>query len=430
MSQNYTKEEKKGRIKGIVGAASGNLVEWFDFYIYAVFAVYFTKALTAPDMDSSTQAIYVWGVFAASFFMRPIGSWVFGRIADKHGRKKSMVISICLMAVSSFMFALLPTYEQVGMLAPFLLLLVRLLQGLSVGGEYGAVATYMSELGLKGQRGFFSSFQYVTLTGGQLLASLLGVIFLAFMTEQQLLDGGWRIPFVIGGVAAIVSLLARSRLEETLATEESDKEESGTLRELFRNHWKTFLLVVGYTSAGSLSFYVITVYSKTYLTNIGIASQTVGLIMTGCIFVLMVAQPFFGALSDRIGRRTCMLLFSGLMALATYPVMAIGMRSFNDSPFVIALLLVFLMLILSLYTSIGGIVKAEMFPPHVRALGVGFSYAVGNAVFGGSAPTVALQFKLMGIENIFFVYIIFMLIICFFCSWQLPREPKYLKNDH
>lgn len=430
MSQNYTKEEKKGRIKGIVGAASGNLVEWFDFYIYAVFAVYFTKALTAPDMDSSTQAIYVWGVFAASFFMRPIGSWVFGRIADKHGRKKSMVISICLMAVSSFMFALLPTYEQVGMLAPFLLLLVRLLQGLSVGGEYGAVATYMSELGLKGQRGFFSSFQYVTLTGGQLLASLLGVIFLAFMTEQQLLDGGWRIPFVIGGVAAIVSLLARSRLEETLATEESDKEESGTLRELFRNHWKTFLLVVGYTSAGSLSFYVITVYSKTYLTNIGIASQTVGLIMTGCIFVLMVAQPFFGALSDRIGRRTCMLLFSGLMALAIYPVMAIGMRSFNDSPFVIALLLVFLMLILSLYTSIGGIVKAEMFPPHVRALGVGFSYAVGNAVFGGSAPTVALQFKSMGIENIFFVYIIFMLIICFFCSWQLPREPKYLKNDH
>lgn len=381
-------------------------------------------------MDSSTQAIYVWGVFAASFFMRPIGSWVFGRIADKHGRKKSMVISICLMAVSSFMFALLPTYEQVGMLAPFLLLLVRLLQGLSVGGEYGAVATYMSELGLKGQRGFFSSFQYVTLTGGQLLASLLGVIFLAFMTEQQLLDGGWRIPFVIGGVAAIVSLLARSRLEETLATEESDKEESGTLRELFRNHWKTFLLVVGYTSAGSLSFYVITVYSKTYLTNIGIASQTVGLIMTGCIFVLMVAQPFFGALSDRIGRRTCILLFSGLMALAIYPVMAIGMRSFNDSPFIIALLLVFLMLILSLYTSIGGIVKAEMFPPHVRALGVGFSYAVGNAVFGGSAPTVALQFKSMGIENIFFVYIIFMLIICFFCSWQLPREPKYLKNDH
>lgn len=190
MNQTYTPQEKASRIKGIVGAASGNLVEWFDFYIYAVFAVYFTKALTAPNMDSTTQSIYVWGVFAASFFMRPIGSWLFGHIADKHGRKKSMVISICLMALSSFLFAALPTYESVGMIAPFLLLLVRLLQGLSVGGEYGAVATYMSELGLKGQRGFFSSFQYVTLTGGQLLASLLGVILLAFMSEDQLLNGG------------------------------------------------------------------------------------------------------------------------------------------------------------------------------------------------------------------------------------------------
>ncbi|MFI7816429.1 MFS transporter, partial [Acinetobacter baumannii] len=197
----YTQEEKRSRIRGIVSAASGNLVEWFDFYIYAVFAAYFTQALTAPDMDSTTKSIYVWGVFAASFFMRPIGSWLFGRIADRHGRKKSMIISICLMALSSFLFAALPTYDQVGLFAPFLLLLVRLLQGLSVGGEYGAVATYMSELGLKGQRGFYSSFQYVTLSGGQLLASLLGVILLTFLSEQQLHDGGWRIPFVIGGIA-------------------------------------------------------------------------------------------------------------------------------------------------------------------------------------------------------------------------------------
>lgn len=430
MSQTYSKQEKTSRIKGIVGAASGNLVEWFDFYIYAVFAVYFTKALTAPDMAPSTQAIYVWGVFAASFFMRPIGSWLFGRIADKHGRKKSMVISICLMAVSSFLFAMLPTYEQVGMVAPFLLLMVRLLQGLSVGGEYGAVATYMSELGLKGQRGFFSSFQYVTLTGGQLLASLLGVLFLTFMSEQQLLDGGWRIPFVIGGVAAILSLLARSRLEETLSVDESDKEASGSLKELFKNHWKTFLLVVGYTSAGSLSFYVITVYSKTYLTNIGVDAKTVGLIMTSCIFVLMVAQPFFGMLSDKIGRRNSMLLFSALMAISIYPVMAIGMRHFSYSPFMVAALLIFLMLILSFYTSISGIVKAEMFPPHVRALGVGFSYAVGNAIFGGSAPSVALQFKSSGIENSFFVYVVVMLVICFLCSLKLPKEPKYLKEDH
>ncbi|ENU60708.1 MULTISPECIES: MFS transporter [Acinetobacter] len=430
MDKTYTKEEKRGRIRGIVGAASGNLVEWFDFYIYAVFAAYFTKALTAPDMDSGTQAIYVWGVFAASFFMRPIGSWVFGRIADKHGRKKSMVISICLMAVSSFLFAALPTYEQVGMAAPFLLLLVRLLQGLSVGGEYGAVATYMSELGLKGQRGFFASFQYVTLSGGQLLASLLGVIMLAFLSEQQLLDGGWRIPFVIGGIAAIISLLARSRLEETLSSEDSDKEESGSLSELFKNHWKTFLLVVGYTSAGSLTFYVITVYSKTYLTNMGVDSKTVGFIMTASLFIFMLAQPVFGAISDRIGRRAAMLAFSGTMAIFIYPVMVIWMPHFSYSPLMVALLLIFLMMLLSFYTSISGLVKAEMFPPHVRALGVGFSYAVGNAIFGGSAPSVALQFKAAGIESTFFLYVIIMLVICFLCSFKLPKEPEYLKHDH
>ncbi|EXB48007.1 MFS transporter [Acinetobacter sp. 1000160] len=430
MSQVYSKEERRSRIKGIVGAASGNLVEWFDFYIYAVFAAYFTHALTAPDMDPTTKAIYVWGVFAASFFMRPIGSWLFGRIADRHGRKQSMVISICLMALSSFLFAALPTYDQVGMWAPFLLLMVRLLQGLSVGGEYGAVATYMSELGLKGQRGFFASFQYVTLSGGQLLASLLGVILLGFMTEQQLNDGGWRIPFVIGGIAAILSLLARSRLEETLSHEDAEREESGSLVALLKQHWKTFLLVVGYTSAGSLTFYVITVYSKTYLTNIGMDGKTVGFIMTTALFVFMLAQPLFGMLSDRIGRRASMLAFSLLSAIFIYPVMVTGMRSFADSPVIITLLLIFLMMLLSFYTSISGLVKAEMFPPHVRALGVGFSYAVGNALFGGSAPSVALLFKDAGIENIFFIYVIIMLMICFFCSWALPKKPEYLEHDH
>lgn len=430
MSQVYSKEERRSRIKGIVGAASGNLVEWFDFYIYAVFAAYFTHALTAPDMDPTTKAIYVWGVFAASFFMRPIGSWLFGRIADRHGRKQSMVISICLMALSSFLFAALPTYDQVGMWAPFLLLMVRLLQGLSVGGEYGAVATYMSELGLKGQRGFFASFQYVTLSGGQLLASLLGVILLGFMTEQQLNDGGWRIPFVIGGIAAILSLLARSRLEETLSHEDAEREESGSLVALLKQHWKTFLLVVGYTSAGSLTFYVVTVYSKTYLTNIGMDGKTVGFIMTTALFVFMLAQPLFGMLSDRIGRRASMLAFSLLSAIFIYPVMVTGMRNFADSPVIITLLLIFLMMLLSFYTSISGLVKAEMFPPHVRALGVGFSYAVGNALFGGSAPSVALLFKDAGIENIFFIYVIIMLMICFFCSWALPKKPEYLEHDH
>lgn len=426
----YQPHEKRDRVMAIVGAASGNLVEWFDFYIYAAFAVYFTHALTAPDMSDSTKAIYVWGVFAASFFMRPIGSWLFGWIGDTYGRKNSMVISITLMAISSFLFAALPTYEQVGMLAPFLLLAVRLLQGLSVGGEYGTVATYMSEVALKGQRGFYSSFQYVTLSGGQLLASALGVIMLALMSKEQLMNGGWRIPFIIGGVVAILSFFARRHLKETLSKDDSVKKESGSLKELFKNNFSTFLLVVGYTSAGSLTFYVLTVYSKTYITSLGFDDKISGYMMTAALFVFMCAQPLFGILSDKIGRRASMMLFSITSAIFVYPVMVIAMPHFSGSPVIVTLLLIFLMMCLSFYTSISGLVKAEMFPPHIRALGVGFAYSVGNAIFGGSAPAVALKLKDIGHEYSFFIYVIVMLIICLFCSMKLPKQPKYLHHDH
>lgn len=415
-------------IRGIVGAASGNLVEWFDFYIYAVFATYFTKALTPQNMDPLAQSIYVWGVFAASFFMRPIGSWIFGRIADRHGRKNSMVASIYLMGISSFLFSILPTYNQVGMLAPLLLLFVRLMQGLSVGGEYGAVATYMSELGLKGQRGFFASFQYVTLSGGQLLASLLSVVMLSFLSEEQLYNGAWRIPFILGGVAAIVALLARKRLEETLSSEKKEEIGSGSVVALLKEHWKSFILVIGYTAAGSLCFYIITIYSKVYMTNLGMDSKVVGYIMTTALFIFMISQPLFGVISDKIGRRTAMIFFSSSMLIFIYPVMGPGMRYFADSPIIISLLLILLMMLLSFYTSISGLVKAEMFPPHVRALGVGLSYAIGNAIFGGSAPSVALQFKASGSENLFFIYVMSVLFICLFCCFKLPKEPKFL-ND-
>ena len=429
-THSYHPHEKRDRVMAIVGAASGNLVEWFDFYIYAAFAIYFTHALTAPDMSDASKAIYVWGVFAASFFMRPLGSWLFGWIGDKYGRKKSMIISITLMAISSFLFAALPTYEQVGMIAPFLLLAVRLLQGLSVGGEYGTVATYMSEVALKGQRGFYASFQYVTLSGGQLLASALGVLMLALMSKEQLMDGGWRIPFIVGGIVAILSFFARRHLKETLSEDESKKEGSGSLKELFKHNWKTFLLVVGYTSAGSLCFYIITVYSKTYITSLGFDDKTVGYMMTIALFVFMCAQPVFGIISDRIGRRASMMLFSITCAIFIYPVMVIAMPYFHDSAIIVTLLLIFLMFMLSFYTSISGLVKAEMFPPYIRALGVGFAYAVGNAIFGGSAPAVALKLKDLGMENTFFVYVIVMLIICLFCSMQLPKQPKYLHHDH
>src|SRR3982751_2251383 len=171
----YSFEEQRKRIFAIVAASSGNLVEWFDFYVYAFTALYFAPAFF-PKADPTAQLLNSAGVFAAGFLMRPIGSWLFGRVADRYGRKRSMVISVLMMSVGSLLIAVLPTYAAIGAMAPLLLLLARLLQGLSVGGEYGTTATYMSEVALRGRRGFFSSFQYVTLIGGQLLAVLLVVL--------------------------------------------------------------------------------------------------------------------------------------------------------------------------------------------------------------------------------------------------------------
>lgn len=425
----YTPEERRKRIFGIIGAASGNLVEWFDFYIYAVFATYFTVALTGPS-ETSKGAFFVWGAFAFSFFMRPLGSWLFGWIADKYGRKQSMLISIVMMGAGSFCFALLPTYEQVGIWAPILLLVVRLFQGLSVGGEYGAVATYMSEVALRGRRGFYASFQYVTLSGGQLLASLLGVVLLALLSREQLEAGGWRIPFFVGGLAALISLWVRRTLEETTTAEQREAKESGSLVALFRDHWRQFFLVVGYTAGGSLAFYTITIYTRNYMMSMGVNDKVVGYIMTIGLFVFMISQPLFGTIGDKVGRRASMLLFSSIGVICIYPIMVLAMPALKDSTIMLTFLLIIMLFILSFYTSIGGLVKAEMFPTEVRALGVGLSYAVGNALFGGTAVSVATKFNSMGHVEYFFIYVSIMLVVCFFCSFALPKKPQYLENDH
>ncbi|MGL4674114.1 MAG: MFS transporter, partial [Wohlfahrtiimonas sp.] len=283
---------------------------------------------------------------------------------------------------------------------------------------------------LKGRKGFYASFQYVTLSGGQLLASLLGVVLLAFMSTEQLESGGWRIPFFVGGVAALVSLWVRRSIEETTTEEQRESKESGSLIALFKNYWREFFLVVGYTAGGSLAFYTITIYSRNYMIGIGVEGKTVGYIMTIGLFVFMLAQPIFGLISDYIGRRASMLLFGSITALIIYPTMVLGMESFKDSVVILTLLLILMLFSLSFYTSIGGLVKAEMFPTEVRALGVGLSYAVGNALFGGTAVSVATYMQSKGHADYFFIYVIAMLMISFLCSFVLPKKPKFLAHEH
>ncbi len=424
----YTAAEKRHRIFAIMAASSGNLVEWFDFYVYAFSALYFAPSFF-PKADPTAQLLNTAGVFAAGFLMRPIGGWLFGRVADRYGRKNSMVISVTMMCAGSLAIACLPTYAQIGAWAPFLLLVARLFQGLSVGGEYGTTATYMSEIALKGQRGFFSSFQYVTLIGGQLLAVLVVVILEQLLSEAELKAWGWRIPFVIGAITAVIALLLRRTLKETQTAEARSNKDAGSLAGLFRNHKAAFFTVLGYTAGGSLIFYTFTTYMQKYLVNtVHLPIKTTSYIMTCALFVYMCMQPLFGMLSDRIGRRNNMLLFGALGALATVPILT-GLQHVT-SPVMAFVLIILALAIVSFYTSISGIVKAEMFPPEVRALGVGLAYAVANAIFGGSAEYVALGLKSLGHESAFYWYVTTMMVIAFFVSLRLPRTASYLHHDH
>ena len=216
------------RVRAIIGASSGNLVEWYDFYAYAFTSIYFAAAFF-PAGNTTSQLMATAGIFAVGFFMRPLGGWLFGWIADRHGRKNSMVISVLMMCTGSLLIAVLPTYATVGALAPVLLLVARLAQGLSVGGEYGTAATYMSEVATKGHRGFYSSFQYVTLIGGQLLALLVLLVLQSTLTGDQLRAWGWRIPFVIGAITAVVAMYLRRSLTETASAEAMQSKEAGSL---------------------------------------------------------------------------------------------------------------------------------------------------------------------------------------------------------
>src|SRR5436190_10059133 len=413
--------ETRRRIWAIVGGSSGNLVEWYDFYVYSFTALYFASEFF-PSGDQTTQLLNAAGVFGAGFLMRPIGSWLFGRIADKRGRRTSMMIAVILMCAGSLLVAVLPTYATIGLAAPFLLLFARLLQGLSVGGEYGTSATYMSEVALHGHRGFFASFQYVTLIGGQLLAVLVLVIIQQFLSDAELKAWGWRIPFAIGALAAVIAFFLRRSLAETTSASVRHQKDAGTIRGVLR-YPRSFLTVLGFTAGGSLIFYTFTTYMQKYLVNTaGMDAKTASRVMTAVLFCYMLLQPVFGALSDKIGRRNSMLCFGVFTVLATVPILS-ALEHVSDAYAAFGLVILALAGV-SFYTSISGLVKAELFPMHVRALGVGLSYAIANAAFGGSAEYVALWFKSAGSESVFFWYVTVMGALALIAAILMPETRR------
>ena len=411
------------RIMAIVSASSGNLVEWFDFYIYTFAASYFAQSFF-PKSDATAQLLQAAAIFAIGFLMRPIGGIIFGRIADRQGRRTSMMLSVLLMFAGSLMIACLPTYASIGIWAPILLLVARMIQGLSVGGEYGTSATYMSEVATEGHRGFYASFQYVTLIGGQLAAILTVDVVQLFMSNDTLIQWGWRVLFLCGAVAALISLWMRRSLHETKERNDSHHEQqAGTLALLFSKHQRAFWTVLGFTAGGSLTFYTFTTYMHKYLTyTVGLSLDRSSWIVTAALFVFMLLQPIQGALSDKIGLRRMMLIFSASGTVLTFPIL-VAMQHVSHI-WGIFLLLLLALTIVGFYTSISGLLKAAMFPMEVRALGVGLSYAIGNAIFGGSAEWVALFMKHCGVESLFFVYVSLMAAVAFITCLTLASVNK------
>lgn len=393
------------RLRSIFSGSVGNLVEWYDWYVYTAFALYFAPVFF-PSGDQTAQLLNTAAVFAVGFLMRPLGGWLLGQYADRHGRKAALVLSVLMMCGGSLLIALTPGYAQIGVAAPVLLLLARLLQGLSVGGEYGASATYLSEMASREHRGFWSSFQYVTLIMGQLLAlAVLILLQRLLLTPEQLHSWGWRIPFVIGALAALVSLyLRRSMLEtESFRSQSAANRASRRMDELLR-HPRELLTVVGLTLGGTLAFYTFTTYMQKYLVvSAGMSKDDATAVSAAALFVFMLLQPLVGALSDRVGRRPLLIAFGVLGTLGTVPLFAaLGP---GVTPLEAFGLIVLALTAISGYTAINAVVKAELFPVEVRALGVGLPYALTVSLFGGTAEYLALWFKREGMEAGFYWYV-------------------------
>ena len=417
------------RLRSIIGGSIGNLVEWYDWYVYSAFSLYFA-AIFFPKGSQTAQLLNTAGIFALGFLMRPIGGWLMGTYADRKGRKAALTLSVLLMSGGSLLIAIVPGYGSIGIAAPIILVLARMLQGVSVGGEYGTSATYLSEMATSKHRGFYSSFQYVTLIMGQLIA--IGVLVLLqryFLTDKELHSWGWRIPFGIGAVLAVSAMYLRRSLMETssFSKETQPHVNRGTMKALFE-HPKAVMVVIGLTIGGTVAFYTFSTYMQKFLVNTsGFSKSDATLISALTLFVFMLLQPVFGLLSDKVGRKPLLIAFGILGALTTVPIM-VTLGHIHDIWEACGLIILALM-ITSLYTSINAVVKAELFPVNVRALGVGFPYAIAVSVFGGSAEWVALEFKDMGHTGWFYWYVTGCIVVSLIVYVLMNDTRKYSKME-
>ena len=393
------------RLRSIISGTIGNAVEYYDWFVYSAFSIYFAKAFF-PSGNQTAQLLNSAAVFAAGFLMRPIGGWALGIYADRHGRKAALLASVLAMCLGSLVIGLTPGYATIGVAAPAILVVGRIIQGFSLGGEYASSATYLSEMASPGSRGYYSSFVFATLSVGQLLALLVLVLLQQFfLTSDQLYAWGWRIPFIIGALLSVVAVYLRGTMVETSSFLERGigRRTRTGIRELAR-HWRSCLTVVGLTFGGAIAFYAYTTYMQKFLVNTaGMEKSLATLVSTIALTGFIFLQAPLGALSDRIGRRPLLIAFGVLGCVFTVPLFT-ALSTVTD-PIRALILLMAGQLIVSLYSSVSAIAKAEIFPVHIRALGVGLPYALTIALFGGSSEYVALWLKSHGHESYFYWYV-------------------------
>lgn len=397
-----TADSSRTRLRSILAGSAGNTVETFDWFVYAAFTLYFAKVFF-PAGDRTAQLLSAAAVFAVGFLARPLGAWLMGLYADRVGRRAAMTLSISLMCAGSLIIGLCPGYDRIGVAAPALLTAARILQGLSMGGEYGTSATYMAEMASRERRGFWSGVFYTTLIAGQLLATGTLIALQALLPPEDLQAWGWRIPFFIGGGLAVLVFWLRRSMHETPAFT-GRAEDRATTWKLIVRHPRESLIVMGLTAGGTLGYYTFTTYIQKFLVNTSGFSKADATWMTAVgLVVFMAVNPLLGALSDRIGRRPILIIFGIAGTLLTWPLLSTLAQTHTIAP---ALALTCAgMVLVAFYSSVNGVVKAELFPAEIRALGVALPYSFANALFGGSAEAVGLWFKHRGMESGFYTYV-------------------------
>jgi MFS transporter, MHS family, alpha-ketoglutarate permease len=393
-------------VRTLVAASIGNAVEWFDWTIYATFVVYFSTQFF-PKEDPALALVQTTATYALAFFFRPVGGWLLGRYADVRGRKAAMLLTILMVAGGSMVIGLLPTFSQVGWLAPVLLLAARIAQGMSVGGEVSNASAYLAEIAPDGRRGRYAAFFYISTGSAVLAASLTGVLLTSLLSDAQMSSFGWRIPFILGGLLALVGIYLRRTLAETEHFEASKGKAQAVRHPLWRtltHHPKAVIQLIGFTLASTLTYYTFFSALTPYaVATQGLDGRDVFIALSAGTALFIALQYPFGALSDRIGRKPQMLFYSGALTLLYIPL------SWLLTPDAgLAQLLVVFCTGLGLYalaTSIAPAVMSELFPTELRGAGIGAWYNITVATFGGTAPLVIASLARAGRPDLFFVYV-------------------------